>query len=226
MGGEASAYDDGDVEDHVGDVAELVDPKGDDELAEGGAEGIGEAGEGGGSHAAAVGEPEIGVAGRGGEHEGLGEAGEDLAEHDEAEHAAGAGVRAGEADPVADEEEGGGRHDGRLRAEVQHIDDDGGDEGEGEEKGGAQPVDDGLGRVEVAGRMAGDGREGEPLVSMVVSTEQQNNTYTLMRTSRGMWLQVALRSAWKLKRARPPTQHCGPRKAWATNSLPCVIKEQ
>ena len=66
-------------------------------------------------------------------------------------------------DPVADEQERRGGHDGQFRAQVQHIDDDGGDEDEGEQEGGAQPVDDGLGGVEVGGRVGGDGREGEPL---------------------------------------------------------------
>jgi hypothetical protein len=55
---------------------------------------------------------------------------------------------------------------------MQHVDDDGGYEGEGEQEGGAQPVDDGLGRVEVARGMAGDGREGEPLVASMVSKGQ------------------------------------------------------
>jgi hypothetical protein len=77
-------------------------------------------------------------------------------------------VAAGIADPVADQEEGGGGDDGRLRAEMQHVDDDGRDEGEGKQEGGAQPVDDGLGSVEVARGMAGDGREGEPLVTWLV----------------------------------------------------------
>lgn len=72
-------------------------------------------------------------------------------------------MAAGIADPVAHQEEGGGRDDGRLRAQVQHVDDERGDEGEGEQEGGAQPVDDGLGGVEVARGMAGDGRESEPL---------------------------------------------------------------
>jgi hypothetical protein len=52
---------------------------------------------------------------------------------------------------------------------VEHVDHHGRDEGEGEQEGGAEPVDDCLGRVEVGGRMACDGREGEPLVSTTVS---------------------------------------------------------
>lgn len=78
-------YNDGDVEDHARDVAGLVDPEGDDELPQSGAEGVGQAAERRGGHAAPVGKPEVRVAGGRGEHERLREPGEDLAEHDHAE---------------------------------------------------------------------------------------------------------------------------------------------
>ena len=169
--GERGAYDDGDVEHHLGDVARVVDPEGDDQLAEGGAEGVCKAGQGGGGHTPAVGEPEIRVAGWGGQHKRLGKPRQDLAEHDDAKQPLLLGVRAGIADPVADQQQGGGGDDGRLRAHVQDVDDGRGGEGEGEEEGGAQPVDGGLGRVEVGGRMAGDGREGEPLGRVMVVSE-------------------------------------------------------
>lgn len=98
MGG---TYDDGDVEDHAGDVVGVLDPEGDDELTEGGAKGVGEGSEGRGADAAPVGEPQVGVAGGRGEDKGLRGAGEDLAEHDEAEDAALGRVAAGVAEPVA-----------------------------------------------------------------------------------------------------------------------------
>ncbi len=157
------SYDDGDVEHGVGHVGGAGDHEGHDELADGGAEGVGEAREGGGADAAAVREPHVGVAGRGVEHEGLGQADEDLAEHGDAEQAAVARVRPGVAHPVAHEDQGRRRHDRRLRPQVQRVDGHGRHRDEGEQERRREPVDVALGPSVVRGRLLRDGSEGYPL---------------------------------------------------------------
>lgn len=160
---EGQAYDDGDVEDGIRHLGGLGGQERHDELAEGGAEGVREAREGGGGDAAAVREPEVRVARGGAQHEGLRQPDEDLAEHDDAVEAAVARVRAGHAHDVAEDEEDGGRHDGGPRPPVQHVDGQGRDGDEGEEEGRREPVDVRLGAAVVRGGVLGDGREREPL---------------------------------------------------------------
>ena len=67
------------------------------------------------------------------------------------------------ANPVSYENECRRGDDGVFRAKVKDVDDDGGDEAECEEEGGAQPVDCCVGRVEVYSCMVRNGGEGEPL---------------------------------------------------------------
>lgn len=143
---------DGGVQNHVGDaIATAGGPQGTNQLAQRGAERVGERGDGGGGDAPGVGEPEVGVARRGGEDEGLGEADQDLAQHDHAEMAVRASHGAGIADPVADEGQRAGDEDGLPRpVPVEGPDDEGGDGHEGEQEGGAEPVDVGLRDGEVA----------------------------------------------------------------------------
>lgn len=84
------------------------------------------------------------------------------------------------ANPVAGEDEARSCGDGRLRAKVQHVDDDGGDKCEGEKEGRAQPVDGVLIRVEVFGGVARDGRKGEPLAGMS-TCQAARSKFRLMR---------------------------------------------
>jgi hypothetical protein len=97
----------------------------------------------------------------------LSQAGQDLAEHDDAEEATVGGVRARISDPVPEQQQHGRRDDSLFRAPVQHVYDDGRDEGEGKQEGRAQPVDGGLVSVEELSGLCGDGGESEPLAREV-----------------------------------------------------------
>ena len=74
------------------------------------------------------------------------------------------------ADPVAEEEQHRGGDDGGAgpRA-VQRVDGEGGSDEEGEEEGGAEPVNGGGRSAEVEGGRVGDGGEGEPLQEVTKS---------------------------------------------------------
>ena len=163
--GASRTYNDRDVKHCIRHISGASNHEGDDELADGGAERVREAGEGGGGDAAAVGEPHVGVAGRGAEDEGLGEADEDLAEHDGAEDAGPflAPVRPGVAHPVAHEDQHRRRHDGRLRPQVQHVEGGGRRHHEREQEPRRQPVDRALRLPVVGGRVLRDGPERHPL---------------------------------------------------------------
>lgn len=156
-------YDDGDVEDGTRHLGGLGGQEGHDKLADGGAEGVREAGQGRGGDAAAAREPEVRVARGRAQHEGLRQPDEDLPDHDDAVEAAVARVRAGHAHDVAEDQEHGGRHDGRPWPPVQHVDGQRRDGDEGEEEGRREPVDVRFGTPVVRGRVLGDGREREPL---------------------------------------------------------------
>jgi len=157
------AYNDGDIEDHVGNVTRLAHPKGDNQLTKGGAKRIGESCQCRCSHPATGCEPEIRVSGRRGEHKRLGQPRENLTEHDDPKVAAIAGVTAAIADPVAGEDECGRSDDGRSRPKVQHIDNHWRDEDEGEEECGAEPVDGVFVGAKVFGRVFRYRGKGEPL---------------------------------------------------------------
>lgn len=160
-GGEGG--DDGDVEGHGWYIGGLAAEEGVDQLAKGAAEGVREGGDGGGGDAAAGGEPDIRVLGWGAEDEGLGEAGEDLPEHDDAESGRG-GACAGIADPVPQQDEEGSGDEGEARtARVEGIDGCGRGDNKGEEEGRGEPIDDALIGGEECSCCAGYGGEGEPL---------------------------------------------------------------
>lgn len=101
--------------------------------------------------------------GWGAEDEGLGEPDEDLAEHCDGEVWR-RGARASIADPVAGEDEKGGRYQGEARATgVEGIDCEGSGDDEGEEKSGAEPIDDGGGGGEIFGCGVGYRGKRKPL---------------------------------------------------------------
>lgn len=156
-------YDDGHVDDGIRHRGGLGGQERDDELAEGGAEGVRETREGRGGDAAAVREPQVRIARRRAQHKGLRQPDEDLAEHDDAVVTAVTRVRAGDAHDVAQDGEDSRRHDGRLRPPVQHVDGQRRDGDEGEEEGRRQPVDVRLGMPVVRGGVLGDRGEREPL---------------------------------------------------------------
>lgn len=143
-----------------------------DELAESAAEGVGEGGNGGGGDTAAWGEPEGGVVGWGAEDEWLGEADEDLAEHDGGEGGRG-GSSAGVADPIAGQDkEGGGDECEAGAAGVEGIDGEWRSNDEGEEEGRAEPVYDGGGGGEVGGCCVGDRGVRKPLGEVISNWEE------------------------------------------------------
>ena len=124
----------GNVEHHARHVARFVHPERHDKLAQGGTEGVSQTHDSCSCHTTAMGEPQIRVSSRRSQDKGLAETRQDLTEHDHAESASRGQVSACETDPVADQKQAG-RGDHRvLRPEVQHIDDDGGNEGEGKER--------------------------------------------------------------------------------------------
>lgn len=119
-----ATHNDGDVQNHIGDVGWLGRPLGVYQLSYRCAQRVGQAGEGGCARAAFVREPHVTVAGGCTKAEGLRETNKDLAEHGEPEYAA-VGFGAGIAQPVAHEQERGGGDDGRFGAAfVQDPDDE------------------------------------------------------------------------------------------------------
>lgn len=119
-GGEGG--DDGDVEGHGGDGGGVWAEEGVDQLAQGAAEGVGEGGDRGSRDTATRGEPEFREVGWGGENEGLGEADEDLPEHDDAV-SRWRGSRTAVSDPItAEDEEGGGDEGAAWTAGIECVD--------------------------------------------------------------------------------------------------------
>ena len=72
-------------------------------------------------------------------------------------------MRAAVTDPVSGKDKGGRRDDGRPWPKMKDIDDGRADEDEGEEEGGAEPIDCCLIGLEVCCRLGCDGGKSKPL---------------------------------------------------------------
>lgn len=162
--GEQSTHDNCNIEDHIGNIRGVIGPERVDKLCQRATKGVCQAHKCRRSYPPSIGEPQVRISRRRREHKWLSKAGQQLPKHHPAKASMGAGSRSTISNPVSQKDQDGGCDNGRPRpAPIQREDDNGRYEDEGEQEGGAEPVDGRFRDGIVLGDGRRVGREGEPL---------------------------------------------------------------